>query len=105
MAANLKPKAFPPIDLVAAFVRTFAAQCRRQTTESKRTNTGPTSTRGKQSVYGNGVGVATAARGHLHVWGIAALESKVVSDVGLGLSSGVGLGVVPDVGLAPSPVP
>jgi hypothetical protein len=53
----------------------------------------------EQSAYGDGAGVA-AARGHLPVPVIVALESSVVSDVGPGLSSGVGLGIASDVELA-----
>src|SRR6516165_6099802 len=58
----------------------------------------------EQSAYGNGAGVA-AARGHLDVPVIVALEPSVVSDVGLRFSSGVGLGVVSDFELAPRPAP
>jgi fructoselysine-6-P-deglycase FrlB-like protein len=52
----------------------------------------------EQSTYGDGIGVA-AARGHLDVPVI--VEPSVVSDVGPGLSSGVGLGVASDFGIAP----
>ncbi len=48
----------------------------------------------KQSAYGNGAGVVTVA-----------LKPSVVSDVELGLSSGVGVGVASDFGLAPCPAP
>ena len=54
----------------------------------------------EQSAYGNGAGVA-AARGHLDVPVIVALEPSVVSDAGLRFSSGVGVGVASDFGLAP----
>jgi hypothetical protein len=58
------------------------------------------STCSEQSAYGHGAGVA-AARGHLEVSPVVMIESSlVVSDAGLGLSSGVGLGVVSDFGLA-----
>jgi hypothetical protein len=43
----------------------------------------------EQSAYGNGAGVVAVA-----------FRSSVVSDVGLRLSSGVGVGVAPDFGLA-----
>jgi len=56
----------------------------------------------EQSAYGNGAGVA-AARGHLDVPVIVALEPSVVSDVGVRLSSDVGVGVASDFGLAPWP--
>ena len=48
----------------------------------------------KQSAYGNGAGVVAVA-----------LRPSVVSDVELGLSSGVGVGVASDFGLAPCPAP
>src|SRR4029453_19406274 len=48
----------------------------------------------EQSAYGNGAGVVAVA-----------LKPSVVSDVGLGLSSGVGLGVASEFGLAPCPAP
>src|SRR6516225_3876415 len=62
----------------------------------------PTNVCSKQSAYGFGAGVA-AARGHLDVPVIVALEPSVVSDVGLRFSSGVGVGVASDFGLAPCP--
>ena len=58
----------------------------------------------EQSAYGNGAGVA-AARGHLDVPVIVALEPSVVSDFGLRASSGVGVGVASDFGLAPCLAP
>jgi hypothetical protein len=48
----------------------------------------------EQSAYGNGAGVVAVA-----------LKSSVVSDVGLGPSSGVGVGVASDFVLAPCPAP
>ena len=48
----------------------------------------------EQSAYGNGAGVVAVA-----------LKPSVVSDVELGLSSGVGVGVASDFGLAPCPAP
>jgi hypothetical protein len=47
-----------------------------------------------RSAYGDGAGVVAVA-----------LKPSVVSDVGLGLSSGVGVGVASDFGLAPCPAP
>src|SRR6516165_1475752 len=58
----------------------------------------------EQSAYGDGAGVA-AARGHLDVPVIVALEPSVVSDVGLRFSSGVGVGLASDFELAPCPAP
>ena len=66
--------------------------------------TGVAAARGHLDVPLNPAGVA-AARGHLDVPVIVALEPSVVSDVGLGLSSGVGLGVASDFELAPCPAP
>src|SRR5262245_22475726 len=58
----------------------------------------------ERPAYGDGAGVA-AARGHLDVPVIVALEPSIVSDVGFRFSSGVGLGVVSDFALAPCPAP